>query len=332
MIKEKMNLQSGRLGLIKHSLMNLQRVIKSRPELIVISIYTGCRAVLAVMFMKIRRKKVMILHHGIRMQYRYGNFFGRIVSQRCNRYLFRNADIIQASSRFLAAQASQAAKRAIPIYVANPGIQIEPDPIESNKLSTIHFHGAVNLLNVGYCRAIKGTIFLIKALAMLNDLDILLDIVGGYDQDDPYFKEIQQLIKEKNLQAKVKFHGALEPHKIKELYQNASIFVLPSLREGYGIVLAEAMVFGLPIVASNTGGIPGLVENGINGFIVEPGNAAEIASSIRKIILDTDARKAFIINNLEKGKHVSRWADYEAALDRELLPIIEKITGITAIN
>jgi len=69
------------------------------------------------------------------------------------------------------------------------------------------------------------------------------------------------------------------------------IFVLPSLNEGMGRVIVEAMAAGLPVVASNTGGIPDLVVEGETGLLAEPGNTVELAAAIQKLLDKPELRR-----------------------------------------
>jgi len=77
---------------------------------------------------------------------------------------------------------------------------------------------------------------------------------------------------------------------IPEIMQIMDIFVLPSLNEGMGRVLVEAMAAGKPIVASSVGGIPDLVKHGQNGFLVEPGDVNGLFLAVRKLIIDKKMR------------------------------------------
>jgi len=72
--------------------------------------------------------------------------------------------------------------------------------------------------------------------------------------------------------------------------QILDVFVLPSLNEGMGRVLVEAMASGKPIVASNVGGIPDLVKDGQNGFLVGPGDVNGLSLAMKKLIADEELR------------------------------------------
>jgi len=315
-------------GPYKQAIHNYRVVKRISPKLIIVSIYSSCRAVFAVWLMKRLKRKVMIIYHGIRVDYRYNNFLGRLIARLCNKYLLRKADIIQASSDFLAADARRLGARNVIIYVARPGVQIEPDKDISSEYDSRKRVSPIKLLYVGECKVVKGIKVLVEALCYLKDIDVLLDIAGGYKESDLYFQELIKIMRANNLADRITFHGALEPADMKKLFEDAAIFVMPSIAEGYGIALGEALLFGLPVVASNTGAIPEIIEDGVNGILVEPGNAFDLASGIKRLALNADIRKIFSENNIEKGKSISRWRDYDQVLDRKLVPAIVELTGI----
>jgi glycosyltransferase involved in cell wall biosynthesis len=78
--------------------------------------------------------------------------------------------------------------------------------------------------------------------------------------------------------------GALERQELSEFYLKAKLVVVPSLcLETFCLVAAEAMSYGLPVIASGIGSLAELVENGINGFLFEPGNGIDLAKKIRTL-------------------------------------------------
>lgn len=85
----------------------------------------------------------------------------------------------------------------------------------------------------------------------------------------------------------VHWHGLVaDKERVSEFYSSASVFVLPAHRESYGLVVPEAMSFGLPCVVSSTGELPYLVEDGVDGAVLAEIDAAHIASSIRETLSD----------------------------------------------
>jgi glycosyltransferase involved in cell wall biosynthesis len=98
------------------------------------------------------------------------------------------------------------------------------------------------------------------------------------------------------------------------------VFVYPSLHEALGSILLDAMQFGLPIVASNVDGIPDIVEDGVNGHLVEPENAEQLLEGIRAILADTSGRREMGSLNREKaGLYGSaRMADSYETVYREI--------------
>jgi len=92
------------------------------------------------------------------------------------------------------------------------------------------------------------------------------------------------------LRAAVRFTGYLEPDRVASAYRNASIFVLPSYREGMPMVLLEAMAAGLPVICSNVGAIPEVVTHGVTGLLIDPGDREALASRLLELLRDRELR------------------------------------------
>ena len=139
---------------------------------------------------------------------------------------------------------------------------------------------------IGWLLPIKGPMYLLKAMAEVWQYhpDIQLVYVGKGDLE----KELKGEAYRTGVSDKVKFLGWRDD--IPEIMQILDIFVLPSLNEGMGRVLVEAMASGKPIVASNVGGIPDLVKHGHNGFLVGPGDVNGLSLAIKKLIEDEQLR------------------------------------------
>jgi len=140
------------------------------------------------------------------------------------------------------------------------------------------------ILFVGQCAECKGIEFLLRAMPMITS-HIALDIVGDTTAEPSYFTKLQHLIMVLGLESRVSFHGHVNDKTIlAQFYQHSDVFVLPSLVEGFGIVLLDAMSFGLPIVATHVGAIPELVQDGVNGSLVPPADPAALAEAIRRVL------------------------------------------------
>jgi len=144
------------------------------------------------------------------------------------------------------------------------------------------------LIFVGTLRSIKGVKYLIQAMKSIiqQDPKIKLMLVGDGEEK----QSLKALSKELNIEKNIKFVGEV-PHKnISEYLAAADIFVLPSLSEGFSIVVLEAMASGLPIVATNVKGVPEIVKNGVNGFLVEPMCPESITKSKLSLLSDDEMR------------------------------------------
>lgn len=92
--------------------------------------------------------------------------------------------------------------------------------------------------------------------------------------------------------ARVEITGPVTAERLKSLYGECSLFVAPSLWESFGLVFLEAMAQGKPVVGTSIGGIPEVVEDGVTGILVAPGDAAALAEAILELLRDPDRRAA----------------------------------------
>jgi len=137
------------------------------------------------------------------------------------------------------------------------------------------------ILFVGRVEHEKHIDVLIRALALLpEDLDAKLDIVGDGDVG----KHLQHLAQRLGVEDRVTFHGWVSDEELKALYTSASCFAIASIAELQSIATLEAMSSGLPIVAADAMALPHLVEDGVNGWLFPPGDAAAAAERIERVL------------------------------------------------
>ena len=137
------------------------------------------------------------------------------------------------------------------------------------------------ILFVGSLIQRKGANFLIEAMSLLAHgfPHYRLVIIG----DGPQKTALQQLSSRLGIDQRVTFTGRLPQHQVKKWMQRARVFVLPSIEEGMGVVLIEALASGTPVVASKVGGIPDVITSDV-GVLVPPKNSQALASALRDIL------------------------------------------------
>ena len=141
------------------------------------------------------------------------------------------------------------------------------------------------VLTVGHLIKAKGIDVILRALAMLPE-NVVLWVVGtGVEAG-----ELRRLAQDLGLSTRVIFHGSQQ--HVQPYMQGADCFVCPSLwAEAAGLVNLEAQASGLPVIASNVGGIPEYVDDGRTGFLFPAGNAGELANRICRLMTDPPLRE-----------------------------------------
>jgi glycosyltransferase involved in cell wall biosynthesis len=152
------------------------------------------------------------------------------------------------------------------------------------------------ILYVGRIGPDKGLHVLLKSLTYIkNSVD--LEIIGPPDWNLNYYQNVLKLIEIENRKGKhkIRYLGRVDPNQTSliQAYQKASILVLPSFFEAFGIVLLEAMSCETPVVSTYAGGIPEIVINGENGILVPVNNPSKLAEAIDYLLENKDVRMKF---------------------------------------
>ncbi|MFG1279267.1 glycosyltransferase family 4 protein [Xanthobacter autotrophicus] len=172
------------------------------------------------------------------------------------------------------------------------------------------------LIAVGSLTPRKGYDILFEALDRIADLDFSLAIAGATHLDPPT-AEMVAARAEAAPRGNVRLLGQLDRADLDAAYGEADIFVHPSLYEGYGMVLAEAMRRGLPVVCTTGGAAGETVPDGA-GLKVPPGDAVAFAEALRSLIADPARRRAFADAAFAAGQQLPSWADTAATIGRVL--------------
>jgi glycosyltransferase involved in cell wall biosynthesis len=146
------------------------------------------------------------------------------------------------------------------------------------------------ILTVGRAVPVKGQSLLVESLAELRTrgVEARLTIVG----DGPQLAALRALAERLGVDEQVEFAGAVGQDEIRRFYERADVFALPSFAEGLPVVLMEAMSTGLPVVASRITGIPELVDEGVSGLLVTPGDGDDLTRALEEVLRADPGQRA----------------------------------------
>lgn len=159
------------------------------------------------------------------------------------------------------------------------------------------------ILFVGQINRNKNLWRLIEAFNLLkqtHDIPHCLVLAGAKRQ---FHADLHMRMTELGLQKDVLFPGYVDEADLPSLYRGAALFMFPSLYEGFGLPVLEAMASGVPVIASSSGSLPEVVGNA--GLLVNPLQTEEIAQAMHRLLSDSQLREQLIQLGLERVKHFS---------------------------
>lgn len=192
------------------------------------------------------------------------------------------------------------------LTVALPGCDPAPRATGSHEAAPV-------LLAVGAVSPRKGYDVLIGALATLRDRPWRLRILGATDRDQAEMTRLANLLETHGLTDRVRFEGSLSGQALENAYATADMFVHAAHYEGYGMVLAEAMARGLPMVVSTGGAAGETVPDGA-ALKIPPGDAQALAAAISTVLDDPQRRKTLGEAAWRAGQVLPRWDDTAATI------------------
>jgi glycosyltransferase involved in cell wall biosynthesis len=164
----------------------------------------------------------------------------------------------------------------------------------------------IDILYAGSVSLHKGVHILIQAFKQINSNRVRLHIAG----EGPNLKESKRMAA---ADRRIRFYGFQSGEGFRELYKQANVTVVPSLwYEVFSLVILESFCYGTPVVASNIGGIPEVIEDGYNGFLFEAGNVAELRKALedlienRELLEDLNKNALASVKKYEISKHIEK--------------------------
>lgn len=191
------------------------------------------------------------------------------------------------------------------ISVVLPGID-RPD-VSKVPHSSRRADAATRLLCVGSLVPRKGQLHLVEALGQLKHLDWQLDMIGETRFDPEYAQQVWAQIEHYDLGERIRIHGGIPMTELSDFYQSADIFVLPTFYEGYGMAFAEAMSYGLPIIASGNGAVTSTVPP-TAGFHVGAGDPIALGKAVETLLTRDDVRCKLAEGALAAARALPDWS------------------------
>ncbi len=194
---------------------------------------------------------------------------------------------LEAASRVLVL--SQSWRRFVAEIAPRAKTAVAPNYVDVPDAPPVRARPAREILFLGLVGERKGVFDLLKAFALARADNSEIELtIGGAGAIERARSEAQRL----GVAGHVDFRGWVGPQEREALLARADIFALPSRNEGLPMSVLEAMARGLPVIATPVGGLPELIEDGVNGILVPPGDAEALARAILKLAGDQASREA----------------------------------------
>jgi glycosyltransferase involved in cell wall biosynthesis len=194
------------------------------------------------------------------------------------------------------------------ITVAEPGTDPAPRARAQRTMPGGRPSRRLRLLAVGSVVPRKGYDILVQALAGLAHLDWEIVIAGDRERSPETTAALLLQIRRSRVRGRIRLAGPLDEPALAALYARSDLFVMSSLYEGYGMVLAEALVRGLPIVAT-TGGAAAATVPDRAALKVPPGNVDALSRALRRAMTDAALREKLADAAWAAGRKLPRWED-----------------------
>lgn len=220
-------------------------------------------------------------------------------------YVLEKSDSVIFVSDKLRKEALKHTNKSSNFYIVANGINKEEIRNEYSKEILDELKGYKYILIVGNLIKTKGIDLAIKSFANIQNKypNLKLMIIGdGIEKEN-----LQKLCKEKNIEDYVIFKGRLENTKVMEYMKNCLFFVLPSYKEGFGVVYIEAMAHRKAVIGCKGEGISDVIDNLKDGILVTPKNIKELEKNMELLITNNDIREAIEINAQKKVLEHYTW-------------------------
>lgn len=297
------------------SLLRINKIIKEvqtlQPNICHIHT-TSLFSLFIYIFLRLNRIPAIVTVHGLshiekqNIFYKQRNFKNWIkyISQSLTEFLFMSiCPLIIVDTQYVA-EAIRGYKKQHKI-LRFPKCKVIPQGVNEVFFQMENEFQEHHLLAIGAINKRKGHLLLIEVMQqVIMKYPTCTLSIAGVLSDQKYYETMQTQIKERKLEKNIRIYPNASFDEILKLYASAEVFVLHTEEESQGIVFCEAMAAGKPIVSTNVGGVPWVVENKINGLLCDYGDVDTFATNIITLLENENLRKKMEdINRTQSEKY-----------------------------
>lgn len=209
------------------------------------------------------------------------------------------------NSRATQASVERLLRRPRPHVIATPGGDRLGESAADYVRQRAWEPGPLRLIFLASITPAKGLDVLLDALLPLGREDVSLEIIGSEAANPHYAERMHR--KAGALAPAVTFCGELGEGQLAQRLKHGQALVVPSYYEGFGIAYLEGMAHGLPALATTAGAIPDLVSDGVNGYVVNPGDAHALTDRLRVLSRDRKLLERLSLGALARFRSMPTW-------------------------
>lgn len=235
------------------------------------------RKSIIIMLAKTFNKKTIIHIRGSDFDDFY--YKGGFLRKKYISYTLDKADIVLVLSGYWKNFVKKISKNQNIKILYNPVVIQDIDPVKKQ------LNNPLNILFTGRIGQRKGVYDIIEAVKYIKNLNITINLYG-----DSEVEKAREVVNSHNLYNIININSWITGEKLEQAYKDADFFILPTYSEGLPNSVLEAISYSLPVISTPVGGIPEIVEDGINGFLVKPGDYITLAEKIDLLSGDRELR------------------------------------------
>lgn len=196
-------------------------------------------------------------------------------------------------------------------FICYSGIPDDLAEQQMNNIDLIEYENGLNFIYVGRLIKYKNVDVIIRALHEKYKNEATLHIVGEGAEEE----NLKQLSRQLNIEKNVVFHGQLSRDKVYEMMKKSYCFIMVSDNETFGMVYIEAMLAGCVTIASEAGGVDGVIVDGKNGFLSKQGDVAALVKTLNRI----EEKSKQEITNIRKNAVLTAYGYRDSEIAKKYL-------------